>query len=439
MIDGNELIWEIFEKEVLEAAGCTETSSVGFACAKAVHIIESKMRKKAKVLEIVVTLDPATKKNGSGVGIAGTNEKGFHIAAALGAICGKHEEGLLALKDVDGLSLEKAREMEKERIVKVRENKKWRSFRIEACIHADIGKVLLVIEGSHTNITRIEINDELAWDSGAERKCAFPEKQNIPYRDILIDKEINDLVALAKNADPAILEYIKKGVEINVILSREGFAYSKTAQSLMKMIELGICSCDPVMKTKIKIASAVEARMRGIKYPAMSSGGSGNQGNIAILVPYFMGKYMGIEEDAIYRSIVLSHLVNAYVKCHTGSLSSMCGCSIAAGLGASAALVFQHDSNNIEAIEAAINNVISSTGGLLCEGGNEGCAAKVITAVDAVVRSTIAAIYDCNAYSNIVKKDSAKQSIINMAHIASSGMCGVDEEVNKIIDKKTPV
>ena len=323
MIDGNELIWEIFEKEVLEAAGCTETSSVGFACSKAVHILELEMGKKARILEIAVTLDPATKKNGSGVGIAGTDEKGFQIAAALGAVCGKHEEGLLALKDVDALSLEKAKEMEKRRIVKVKEDKKWRSFRIEVRIYADIGKVLLVIEGSHTNITCVEINDEPVKDPAMERKCVFPGEQNIPYRDILINKEICDLVELAKNADPAILEYIKKGVEINVLLSSEGFAYSKTAQSLMKMIELGICSCDPVMKTKIKIASAVEARMRGIKYPAMSSGGSGNQGNIAILVPFFMGKYMGIEEDAIYRSIVLSHLVNAYVKCHTGSLSSM--------------------------------------------------------------------------------------------------------------------
>lgn len=435
MSNGNELIWEIFEEEVLEAAGCTETSSVGLACAKAIHILESKMGKKAQVLQIIVTLDSATKKNGSGVGIAGTEEKGFHIAAALGAICGKHEEGLLALRDVDDLSLDAAKQMVKDQIVKVKENKKWKFFRIEACLYADIGKVLLVIEQSHTNIVRVEINDEPAMDPVAE-KADLHDKQKLPYRNILIGKEICDLVELAKNAEPAILEYIKRGIEINLVLSREGYAYSKTAQSLRRMVELGICSCDPLTKTKIKIASAVEARMRGIKYPAMSSGGSGNQGNIAILVPFFMGKYMRIEEDAVLRSIVLSHLVNAYVKCHTGSLSSMCGCSIAAGLGAAAAIAYQQDSKNILAIEAAMNNVISSTGGLLCEGGNEGCAAKVITAVDAVVRSAIAAVYDFNAYSNIVKKNSAKQSIINMARIASNGMGKVNEEVNRIIDNK---
>ncbi len=436
MIDGNELIWEIFKKEVLEAAGCTETSSVGFACAMAIHIVESRTGKKAEVSEIVITLDPATKKNGSGVGIAGTDEKGFHIAAALGAICGKHEEGLLALKDIDSLSLKKAKEMEKDQIVKVRENKKWKSFRVEVRLYTDIGKVLLVIEESHTNVTRVEIDNEPVTDPAIGRENVFLDEQKLSYRDILVEKEIRDLVELARCSDPAILEYIKKGVEVNLLLSREGLVYSKTAQSLLKMVELGICSCDPMMRTKIKIASAVEARMRGIKYPAMSSGGSGNQGNIAILVPYFMGKYMGIEENVIYRSIVLSHLVNAYVKCHTGSLSSMCGCSIAAGLGAAAALVFQQDSKNVEAIESAMNNVISSTGGLLCDGGNEGCAAKVITAVDAVVRSAIAAIYDCNAYSNIVAGGNAKQSIINMSKMAKDGMCNVDTEVNIILDKK---
>lgn len=437
MIDGNELIWEIFGKEVMEAAGCTETASVGFACAKAVHIIESKVGGKAQVSEIIVTLDPATKKNGSGVGIAGTNEKGFHIAAALGVFCGKHEEGLLALKDVNSLSLKRAKQAEKNGVVKVRENKKWRSFRVEVRLYTNLGKILLVLEDAHTNITRIELNDKPVRDPEIAMGDISPDERKVSYRDILVNKEICDLVDLARNADPLVLKYIEEGVTINLLLAKEGFYYSKTAQSLLKMVELGICSCDPMMKTKIKIASAVEARMRGIKYPAMSSGGSGNQGNIAILVPYFMGKYMGIKKEVIYRSIVLSHLVNAYVKCHTGSLSSMCGCSIAAGLGASAAIVYQQNSENVEAIEAAINNVISSTGGLLCEGGNEGCAAKVITAVDAVVRSAIAAVYDCNAYSNIVKKNSARQSIINMARIASSGMRGVDKEVNKIIDKKT--
>jgi len=434
MIEGDELIWEIFRAEVVEAAGCTETSSVGWACAMAKHMIERRKKRKAEVYKIKITLDPATYKVGSGVGIAGTKETGFYFAATLGVICGKHNKGLLALQDVDEISLEKARRFIKDEKIDVEKNDKWRSFTIKVELVSDIGSVMVLIEESHSRIVKAEI-DGSPVSLRSEPKGGVSEIKNIPYRDILSEKNIFDLVQLAKKAEPSILEYVKKGVEVNLRLSEEGFPRSKIAKSIQKMIDLGICSASPLTETEIGIASAVEGRMTGSKRPAYSSGESGNQGNLASLVAYFIGKHMKVNEDVVYRSIVLSHLINAYVKCYTGTLSTMCGCSIAAGLGASAAIVYQQDSENVEAMEAAMNNVISSTGGLLCEGGNEGCAAKVVVAVDAVVRSAIAAIHGFNVYSNIVDND-AKKSIINMSKIARDGMGGVDEEVNKILEKR---
>lgn len=435
MTEENELIWAIFRNEVVEAAGCTETSSVGRVCAIARYMIEEKKSRKVKIKKVKITLDPATYKVGFGVGIAGTKETGFYFAAALGVICGKHNKGLLALEDVNEASLQKARRMIKEGKIDVKKNEEWKSLKIEAELITDIGNVMLLVEESHTKITKAEI-DGRSVKLEPKQKDSFFEVKDVSYRSILSGKEIFDLVRLAEEAEPSILEYIRKGVEINLHLSEEGFPKSNVAKSFQKMIDLGICSRDPLTRTKIKIGSAVEGRMKGAKHPAYSSGESGNQGILASLVPFLMGKYMRVDEDIICRSIVLSHLINAYVKCYTGTLTTMCGCSIAAGLGAAAAIAYQHDSNDIEAIEAAMNNVISSTGGLLCEGGNEGCAAKVVVAVDAVVRSAIAAIYGCNTYSNIIVGKNAKESIINMSIIARDGMCNVDMGVNRILEKK---
>lgn len=429
----NDLIWEIFRKEVVEAAGCTETSSVGLACAAAMHFLGKEKRKYIKVKEATITLDPATKKNGSGVGIAGTSEKGFHFAAALGIICGEFEKQLMAIAIVDGDSVLKAKKMIDGRIIKIDENKRWKGFRIRAEILSDAGKAVVVIRESHTNIDYIEINGKRIK---MRKKKTVSELRNKgdSYKDILIQKNIFDLVQLAKNADASILQYVKQGIEVNLRLSENGYALSSVAQNYQMMINHGICSDDMLTRTKIRVVSGVQGRMKGIKYPAYSSGGSGNQGNVAILVPYLIGMEMNIDEDVVLRSIVLSHLLNAYVKCHTGPLSSMCGCSIAAGVGAAAAIVYQRDCGNVSAIEAAINNVISGTGGLLCDGGSEGCAAKVALAVEAVIGSAFAAIYGLNAYSNIVVSDS-RISIINMANIAKDGMGGVDRQVNEIIAK----
>ena len=46
---------------------------------------------------------------------------------------------------------------------------------------------------------------------------------------------------------------------------------------------------DVVSTSKILTASASDARMAGLPYPAMASGGSGNQGIVASLVPYTVG------------------------------------------------------------------------------------------------------------------------------------------------------
>ncbi len=427
----NKFLWNIFKEEVVEAAGCTETACVGFACSKAIYFIESEVGLQAKPHKIIVTLDPATKKNGNSVGIAGTNEAGFYMAAALGVVCGEHSKGLLALEKVDEASLLKAKNLIEQGKVTIKEDYANKSLKIEINIRTNIGTVILKIENTHTNITYVKVNRKIIKNLATNKKGLNDSSQSL-YRKILMEKNIYDLVELAENSDKTILDFIEKGIKTNLLLSEAGLHRSKTAKSLSKMIDAGICSRDPITEIKIKVAAAVEGRMTGVSEPAMSSGGSGNQGNMAILVPYLMGKYMKIDEDKIKKSIVLSHLINSYVKCYTGALSSMCGCSISAGLGAAAAIAFQNDSKNIKKIEAAINNAISSTVGLLCEGGNEGCAAKMVIAVDGVIRSAMGAIHDCNIYSNIIEKNSAKQSIINMSIIASAEKEGIDRQINKI-------
>jgi L-cysteine desulfidase len=144
--------------------------------------------------------------------------------------------------------------------------------------------------------------------------------------------------------------------------------------------------------SKILTASASDARMAGLNLPAMSSGGSGNQGIVAILVPYNVGQYFKIKEKKILQSIALSHLINSYIKCFTGDLSPLCGCSIAAGVGAAVAIVYQQKGNDTAKITLAVNNLVSDLGGMLCDGAKAGCALKVVSSTDSAIRSAYMAL-----------------------------------------------
>ena len=177
--------------------------------------------------------------------------------------------------------------------------------------------------------------------------------------------------------------------------------------------------------------------MDGLNLPVMSSGGSGNQGIVAILVPYNVGLWFKIDERRIVESIALSHLVNSYIKCYTGSLSPICGCSIAAGVGAAVAIVYQQAGKNIDQMTLAVNNLISDLGGMLCDGAKGGCALKVVSSTDSAIRSAYMALnnHGITSIEGFIGR-TAEETIQNLSRISDVGMAGVDATMIQIMQEK---
>ena len=107
-------IIELIRKEVKPALGCTEPIAVALAVAKSAETAcngnrhEMLMRPDSK---LKVAVSGNILKNGMGVGIPGTGMVGLHIAAALGAVCGKSEYGLEVLKDLTPATIEEAKKL----------------------------------------------------------------------------------------------------------------------------------------------------------------------------------------------------------------------------------------------------------------------------------------------------------------------------------------
>ena len=115
----------LIHKEVKPALGCTEPIAVALAVAKAMEIIEDKCSvsdpswRFGSDYRILVEVSGNILKNGMGVGIPGTGMVGLPIAAALGAICGKSSYGLEVLKDLNEVSIERAKELSSQKLVKI--------------------------------------------------------------------------------------------------------------------------------------------------------------------------------------------------------------------------------------------------------------------------------------------------------------------------------
>jgi L-cysteine desulfidase len=195
---------------------------------------------------------------------------------------------------------------------------------------------------------------------------------------------------------------------------------------------------DMFFRTKLRVASAVDAHMAGMSQAVMTSGGSGNQGVVAILTPYIVGREMGVDSDRIIKSIAVAHLVNAYSKCFLGEISVICGCAMAAGIASAIAIVYQQARIDIQRITLAVNNVIGDLSGLICDGAKPGCAMKAVTAVDTAIRSALMALkrYGVTADDGLVGQ-TVEESLRNLGRITLEGMFRVDPTMLTILQDKT--
>lgn len=420
------ILKEVLKNQVFPAMGCTEPVAVALAAATAAHELNEETE------QIIVTLDRGTYKNGIGVLVPHTGgEKGNLIAAVMGAFIKEPGLKMEILKKATSPILNKAKQFIAQNKAKITVDDCKRGIYIKAEIIGKTNKAVCVIEQSHTKVSLLSLNEKVIIDSPCgEKKCA----------EFLSDLEalsLEQLVNIADNADKEDMAYIKEGIEVNLKAAQEGKKIKRVGYYLQDLIEKGFLVEDVFSNAKLLTAYASDARMDGANIPVMSSGESGNQGIIAILVPYSVGKSFKIKEETVLKSIALSHLLNSYVKVFTGKLSPICGCAIAAGVGAAAAIVYQHNGKDMHGIGLAVNNLISDLGGMLCDGAKSGCALKVVSSTDSAIRSAYMGIH----HYGITKAEgfvgnTPEETIKNLALIGNTGMSMVDNTIVDIMLKK---
>ncbi len=424
------ILKEVFAHEVFPALGCTEPIAVAYAASAA-----GKELGDAGIQDIHITVNPGVYKNGLAVTVPNTNgERGNLIAAVLGALIKQPELKMEILKGANDDLIRRAKALIQDKKAHIVCDNSKEDLYIEVLLRTESESARAVSKHGHTNLVLLEKNGATVF----RKEQAEQTEVAMEYKKILKDMKIAELVDLAENIDEDDDAYLKRGIEMNLTISEAGQELRKVGYYLSDLMQKGYLLNDVFASSKIMTASAADARMAGMNYPVMASGGSGNQGVVAILTPYNVGKYFKIEEKKIIQSIALSHLLNSYVKCYTGDLSPVCGCAIAAGVGAAAAIVYQQAGKDMEKITLAINNLISDLGGMFCDGAKGGCALKVVSSTDSAIRSAYMAINDhgITSVEGFVGR-TAEETIQHLSRISGIGMAKVDDTMIEIMMEKS--
>lgn len=427
-------IIELIRKEVKPALGCTEPIAVALAVAKAMEIIEEKYALEAtwrmgRDYGLRVEVSGNILKNGMGVGIPGTGMVGLHIAAALGAVCGRSEYGLEVLNDLDEASIAHAKELVEEKSVTIGLAETSLKLYVKAYVDYNGHCASAVIENDHDNIVETSLDGTVLTSSRRYTGAECPDqKTTLDYH--LTVKEIVDFASTVAYEDIA---FILESRTLNLALAKEGLS-GKYGLKVGYAINLDdnreVFGGDFLCYAMSLTAAASDARMAGCTLAAMSNSGSGNQG-ITVTMPViaYSIRY-GTDDEKLARALVLSHLVAIHIKGYLGKLSALCGCVIAS-TGSACGLVYLRGGDYGQ-ICAAIKNMIGNITGMVCDGAKVGCAMKVASGVSSALQSAVLAREGIciSAHDGIIENDIEK-TIRNLGQIGSVGMQHTD---NMILD-----
>ena len=428
-------IISLIKKEVKPALGCTEPIAVALSVAKAMEIIEENCSvsdpawRFGSDYRILVEVSGNILKNGMGVGIPGTGMVGLHIAAALGAVCGKSSYGLEVLNDLDDASIAKAKELVENKFVEIclaeTDKKLFVKTVIEFCNHSSY----TVIADNHDSIIETGYDSKILSSAAHKSSSAEPaQKSTLDYG--LTVKEILEFASSVAYQD---IEFILESRTLNLALANEGMSGKyglRVGYAISLKDNREVFGQDFLSYAMALTAAASDARMAGCTLAAMSNSGSGNQGITVTMPVIAYSLRYGCSDEELARALVLSHLVAIHIKGYLGKLSALCGCVIAS-TGAACGLVYLRG-GDYEQICAAIKNMIGNITGMVCDGAKVGCAMKVASGVSSALQSAVLAREGIciSEHDGIIEKDIEK-TIQNLGRIGSVGMQNTD---NMILD-----
>ncbi|MBR4461057.1 MAG: serine dehydratase subunit alpha family protein [Erysipelotrichaceae bacterium] len=423
----HEIFCEILRNNMEYATGCTEPAAVALCAAFARKYLEGDIQK----IEVEASINII--KNVFSVGIPNTDRKGLSYAAALGAIAGNPDKKLQVIDSIGQKDVESAIVLVDSGNVTVKKKETDERLFIGVLLSNTNNYSRCIISGSHTNVTLIEKNGRVLYENMHDKSVDFlKQDENVLNLQNIVDF-VNELDRT--NDD---LKIIEDAIYYNSEIAMKGHEHGYNLETGRQLNDLFFERGEPkdlLSAVMISTANGVDARMAGLNHTVVTNSGSGNQG-ITCTVPVLeAGKYLGKEEDAVFRAVTLSHLVSIYIHRNFGLLSALCGAVIAA-TAASCGISYLMG-GSIGEINCCINNMLGTLSGMLCDGAKADCSMKVATCCASACFSAYMAMHGKSISNNegIVEKE-AKDTIKNFVRLSDDCSEIMDETMIDIMLNK---
>lgn len=411
---------EYLSYEWVPALGCTEPASIAYAGMTAA----SKL--KGLVKSAALKVDPKIYKNCHAVGIPHSEHRtGLKWAAAIGCYLKNLEAKLQCFNDINDEVLKNAENLINKNKIKISVDKNKTNLFVDFTVSDGKSLARTVIEETHTNITSISLNGKAVF----KNKSGHKENKQVVARKWAGSLSSEDIIKIAKGISSEERKKIREGAKLNLAIAEHGVALFP--HPFFKMVDPG-----PLTHISGRVCAGVYARMWGEDFPVMSIAGSGNKGIVCSVPLILLEDEWELPPEKVEEALAIAMMFTSKTTWELGTLSAVCGCSNAAGIGLACAIVYLMGGGEKE-ISFAISNMVGNITGMICDGAKIGCALKTMTSVDAAFRSATLAINGIGIplQDGIVGK-TGSDSLINMGKIAKLGMIKTDEEILKIMEKK---
>lgn len=426
MTNEEKELLDIIKEDTMPALGCTEPIAVCYLGAFLKKYIKDDI---AKANEIDVVVSKNIYKNGKSVTIPNTGTCGLDLAAVLGLSGGNKDDGLLVLTKFTDEMIARAKELRETLNIKLSYDEDTPDIYVKMSVKFDDMTVEGLLQKGHTNVEYIKVDDEVLY----ENKLDEAKDDVKEFMSKLTLKKIKELVLSTPMEE---LGFIEEGVEMNMHAANEGLKLKNSkllGQSLEEIQNKKILCNDAYTRTRILTAAAADMRMSGGNCMVMTSGGSGNQGINVIIPIYLIYEEFNLKKEDMIRAIYFGHAINRFVKTFSGKLSGMCGCAIAAGLGAAAGITMMMGGTD-EQIEGACSNMFANLTGLICDGAKNTCSLKLSTCAGEAVLSAFLALNGCTPKENVgVVSGTIEDTIKNVGLLCRSAFNRVDDVMLEII------
>lgn len=428
MTERQQQLIDLIHREVKPALGCTEPIAVALAVAKAVELLgqDKPMDRLSTDFRMEIAVSGNILKNGMGVGVPGTGKIGLHIAAALGAVCGKSEYGLEVLHDLDDRSIARAKGLVEDRMVTISLADTPHKLFVSATVTVGDASATAIIEDGHEHFVKTILGDKVLMDCETEGASTEDEGD--------CGITVREIVDFAETAEAGDIEFILEDRRLNLALAREGLngCYGLCVGRTIKR-DSGKTFGDSFLTYAMALtAAASDARMAGCTLPAMSNSGSGNQGITVSMPVIAYAEHYGVDDEKLSRALVMSNLVAIHIKHYLGTLSALCGC-VVASTGAACGITWLKGGKYPQ-ICATIKNMIGNITGMVCDGAKVGCAMKVASGVSSAIQSSMMALegHCVSEHDGIIDSD-IERTIENLGRVGSVGMEQTDEVILNIM------